>query len=196
MPPSSFQHICKRQALVILLGLLCAVACAQERDDESGAAQIENNDKDAAKRAKKAERKSRKDKKSGNRVQLPPAPDLPAEFEFFDGAIFSRKVNLGMKSILCFASERRPVAMIWKEGQEGSTATGNLPVKFSARELQLIFGRSIDASRISVLNENGAMLSRGAAAQVAFNLGRKPIYLLVETMPSRPKASTIPLKSN
>ena len=35
------------------------------------------------------------------------------------------------------------------------------------------------------------MLSRGTATQVALNLGRKPVYLLVEAKPSRQKASEI-----
>lgn len=164
------------------------IACAQEREENDDAAQTASQDKDAAKRTKKAERKARKDKKDGKTVatQLPPAPDTPPEFEFFDGVIFSRKVNLNLKNVLCFASERRPLAMLWREaGQEGSE---NLPVKLLPRELQLIFGRPVEAAQISVLNANGQMLSRGAAMQVEFSLERRPVYLLVEVTPSRPKA--------
>ena len=173
-----------------LLVTACTFACAQERDENGDeATQAESKDKDAAKRAKKAERKTRKDKKEEKSAtaKLPPAPDTPPECEFFDGVIFSRKVNLGFKNVLCFASERRPLAMLWREaGQEGG---GNMPVKLSPRELQLIFGRPVDTAQISVLNENGQMLSRGAAMQVTFDLERRPIYLLVEIMPSRPRAA-------
>jgi len=175
-----------------LLVATCTIACAQEREEDNAAARTESKDKDAARRAKKAERKTRKDKKEEKSAtaKLPPAPDTPPEFEFFDGVIFSRKVNLGFKNVLCFASERRPLAVLWKEaGQEGSMATGNLSVKLSARELQLIFGRPVEAAQISVLNENGQMLSRGAAMQVAFDLARRPVYLLLEITPSRPRAS-------
>ncbi|MGH7451662.1 MAG: hypothetical protein ACRENG_09980 [bacterium] len=178
-----------RLALVLLFAIMSAVACAQEREegDEDETAQTEKKDAEAAKRARKGERKSRKEKKSG-KAELPPAPATPVEFEFFDGAIFSRKVNLGLKNVLCFASERRPLAMLW---QEGSATTVNSTVKLSARELQLVFGRAVDAAQVSVLNAGGQMLSRGTAAQVAFNLGRKPVYLLVEAKPSRLKASEI-----
>jgi len=176
-----------------LFVMACTIACAQDRDEDNDkAAQTEIKDKDAAKRAKKAERKTRKEKKEekSSATKLTPPPDTPPVLEFFDGAIFSRKVNLGLKNVLCFASERRPLAMLWKEvGPEGSMATENLPVKLSARELQLIFGRPIDAAQISVLNENGQMLSRGAAMQVAFDLARRPVYLLLEIAPSRPRAS-------
>jgi len=174
-----------RWTCIWLLVMMCTAACAQDRDDEDDTAKTEN--KDAEKRAKKVERKSRKEKKSGGKIQLPPPPDTPAEFEFFDGAIFSRKVNLGMKGALCFGSERRPLAVLWQEG--GATAA-SLPITISARELKLIFGRPIDAAQISVLNEHGRMLSRGAAGQVSFNLGRQPVYLLLEISPSRPKAAT------
>jgi hypothetical protein len=172
----------------MLLAISCAVVCAQEpEEDDDEAAQAEIKDKEAAKQARKGERKSRKEKKSG-KIQLPPAPAAPAEFEFFDGAIFSRKVNLGMKGVLCFASERRPLAMLW---QEGSATAAQSAVKLSARELQIIFGRSVDAAQVSVLNAGGQMLSRGTAAQVVLNLGRKPVYLLVEAKPSREKAAEI-----
>lgn len=175
-----------RLALVLLFAIMSAVACAQEpEEDDDEAAQTEIRDKEAAKRARKGERKSRKEKKSG-KTQLPPPPATPAEFEFFDGAIFSRKVNLGVKGVLCFVSERRPLAMLW---QEGSATAANSTVKLSARELQLIFGRAVDAAQVSVLNAGGQMLSRGKATQVALNLGRQPVYLLVEAKPSRPKAS-------
>lgn len=170
-----------------LFVLTCTIACAQDREENDDAAQTAGQDKDAAKRAKKAERKARKDKKDGKTAttQLPPAPDTPPEFEFFDGVILSRKVNLGLKDVLCFASERRPLAMLWREaGQEGNE---NLPIKLSPRELQLIFGRPVEAAQISVLNADGQMLSRGAATQVEFSLERRPVYLLVEVMPSRPK---------
>jgi hypothetical protein len=172
---------------LLFLAIMSVVACAQEREegDEDERVQTEKKDSEAAKRARKGERKSRKEKKSGN-TQLPPPPATPAEFEFFDGAIFSRKVNLGLKNVLCFASERRPLAMLW---QEGSATTANSTVKLSARELQLIFGRAVDAGQVSVLDAGGQMLSRGMAAQVAFSLGRKPVYLLVEAKPSRLKAS-------
>jgi hypothetical protein len=173
-----------RWTCVWLLVVMCVAACAQDRDDEEGAAKTEN--KDAEKRAKKAERKSRKEKKNGGKIQLPPPPDMPAEFEFFDGAIFSRKVNLGVKGVLCFGSERRPLAVLWQEG--GATAA-SLPISLSAHELKLIFGRPINAAHISVLNEHGRMLSRGAATDVLFNLGRQPVYLLLEISPSRPKAA-------
>ncbi|MDZ7363075.1 MAG: hypothetical protein ONB46_20485 [candidate division KSB1 bacterium] len=163
--------------------MMCAIACAQDRDDEDDTAKTEN--KEAEKRVKKAERKSRKEKKSGGTTQLPPPPETPAEFEFFDGAIFSRKVNLGVKDVLCFVSERRPLAVLWQEG--GATAAG-LPINLSTHELKLIFGRPINAAHISVLNEHGQMLSRGAPEKVSFNLGRRPIYLLLEISPSRPKA--------
>lgn len=171
---------------VMLLAISCTVACAQEpeEEDDDEAAQAEIKDKEAAKQARKGERKSRKDKKSG-KVQLPPPPATPAEFEFFDGAIFSRKVNLGMKGVLCFASERRPLAMLWQEGSVNSM------MKLSARELQLIFGRAIGAGQVSVLDGRGQMLTRGTKTQVAFNLSRKPVYLLVEANPSRPQASEI-----
>ncbi|MGH7601312.1 MAG: hypothetical protein ACREOI_33555, partial [bacterium] len=173
---------------VLLLGILSAAACAQEpEEDDDEAAKAEINDKEAAKQARKGERKSRKEKKSG-KTQLPPPPVTPAEIEFFDGVIFSRKVNLGLKNVLCFASERRPLAMLW---QEGSATTANSTVKLSARELQLIFGRTVDAAQVSVLNAGGQMLSRGTATQVALNLSRKPVYLLVEAKPSRQKASEI-----
>jgi hypothetical protein len=176
--------------LVLLFAILSTMACAQDRQEED-ATQIENQDKEAAKRARKAERKSRKDKKDSksSSIKLPPPPNTPTEFDFFDGTIFSRKVNLGIKNVLCFASERRPLAVLWREmGQEGSAAAnGSLPIQLSARELQIIFGRTIDAAQISVLNENGEMLARGVASQVDFNLGRRPIYLLVEITPSRPK---------
>jgi len=175
-----------RLMAVWLLLMMCAAACAQDRDDEDDTAKTGN--KDAEKRAKKkVERKSRKEKKSGGKIQLPPPPDTPAEFEFFDGAIFSRKINLGVKGVLCFGSERRPLAVLWQE--EGATAA-SLPINLSARELKLIFGRPIDAAQISVLNEHGRMLSRGAATHVSFNLGRQPAYLLLEISPSRPNAST------
>jgi hypothetical protein len=169
---------------VWLLVMMCAAACAQDRDDEEGTAKTEN--KDAEKRAKKAERKSRKEKKNGGKIQLPPPPDTPAELEFFDGAIFSRKVNLGVKGVLCFGSERRPLAVLW---QEGGAAAASLPITLSAQELKLIFGRPINAVHISVLNEHGEMLSRGAPETVSFHLGRRPIYLLMEISPSRPKAA-------
>jgi hypothetical protein len=173
-------------AFLLLLAIFYTVACAQEpEEDDDEAAQAEISDKEAAKRARKGERKSRKEKKSG-KTQLPPPPATPAEFEFFDGAIFARKVNLGMKGVLCFASERRPLAMLW---QEGGATTANSTVKLSARELQAIFGRAVDAAQVSVLNAGGQMLSRGTVAQVALNLGRKPVYLLIEAKPSRPKAS-------
>lgn len=176
--------------LVWLFVVTCTIACAQEREEnDNKPAAAASQDKDAGKRAKKAERKTRKDKKASKSAvsQLPPAPDTPPEFEFFDGVIFSRKVNLGLKNVLCFASERRPLAMLWQEaGQAGS---GNFSVKLSLRELQLIFGRPIEAAQISVLNANGQMLSRGAAAQVEFSLERRPVYLLVEVVPSRPKAT-------
>lgn len=188
----------------LLMMMMCTIACAQDRDDddeEDDAIKTEAKDKDAEKRVKKAERKTRKEKKEGKSssgaVKLPPPPDTPPEFEFFDGAIFSRKVNLGIKNVLCFASERRPLAMLWKEagpadaGRVGGAPTGSLPVKFTARELQLIFGRPVEAALVSVLNENGEMLARGVAAQVAFNLGRQPVYLLVEVTPSRPKTSSV-----
>lgn len=176
-----------------LFVLTCTIACAQDREENDGAAQTTSEDKDAAKRAKKAERKARKDKKDGKTAatQLPPAPDTPPEFEFFDGVIFSRKVNLGLKNVLCFASERRPLAMLWREaGRADARREGgsNLLVKFSPRELQLIFGRPVEAAQISVLNANGQMLSRGAATLVEFSLERHPVYLLVEVRPSRPKA--------
>jgi hypothetical protein len=192
-----------RLAFIMLLTILSIVACAQDRDDEDEdeATQTEAQDKEAAKRSRKAERKSRKDKKdskaSSKAIDLPPAPDTPPEFEFFDGAIFSRKANLGIKGVLCFASERRPLAMLWKEaGQadargEGGATSGGAPMKLTPRELQLIFGRPVDAAQVSVLDEKGHMLSRGASAQVAFNLGRKPVYLLVEASASRPPASAI-----
>jgi hypothetical protein len=175
---------------VALLALMCTLACAQDRDDddEDDAAPTENQDKEAAKRARKGERKSRKEKKDGksSSIKLPAPPDTPAELEFFDGAIFSRKVNLGIKNVLCFASERRPLAMLWREaGKEGGAANESVSIKLSARELQLIFGRQIDAAQVSVLNENGQMLSRATAA---LNLGRQSNYLLVEIAPSRPKA--------
>lgn len=183
---SKLNSKCLRLALLLLLAIFCTVACAQEpEEDDDETAQAEAKDKEAAKRARKGERKSRKEKKSG-KMQLPPPPATPAEFEFFDGAIFSKKVNLGMKGVLCFASERRPLAMLW---QEGGATSANSALKLSARELQTIFGRSVDAGQVSVLNAGGQMLSRGAAAQVAFNLGRKPVYLLVEAKPSRQKAS-------
>ena len=173
-----------------LLVATCTFACAQEREENGDETmQVESKDKDAAKRAKKAERKTRKDKKEEKSAaaKLPPAPGTPSEFEFFDGAIFSRKVNLGLKNVICFASERRPLAMLWREtGQEESE---NLPVKLSPRELQLIFGRPVAAAQISVLNAGGQMLSRGAAIQVALNLERRPVYLLVEITPSRPQAA-------
>jgi hypothetical protein len=188
-----------------LFVMTCTMACAQDREESDDAAQTEIKDKDvsassrraAAKQAKKAERKTRKEKKDGksSAASLPPPPDTPPEFEFFDGAIFSRKVNLGLKNVLCFASERRPLAMLWKEAgqadarREGGLANGNLPVKLSARELQLIFGRPVEAAQISVLNENGQMLSRGGAMQVAFDLARRPVYLLLEMAPSRPRAA-------
>jgi hypothetical protein len=178
-----------RWLCVGMLATMCAVACAQEpEEDDDEAAQAETKDKEAAKQARKGERKSRKDKKSG-KVQLPPPPATPAEFEFFDGAIFSRKVNLGMKGVLCFASERRPLAMLW---QEGGTTSANSALKLSARELQLIFGRAVDAGQVGVLDTRGQMLSRGTKTQVTFNLSRKPVYLLVEANPSRPQASEIP----
>ena len=185
-----------RLLFALVLAILSVAACAQDRDEEDDdATQTENQDKEGAKRARKAERKSRKNKKEdkpANAIKLPPPPETPSEFEFFDGAIFSRKVNLGIKNVLCFASERRPLAMLWKEaGQEGSAGANSLPIKLSPRELQLIFGRSIDAAQISVLNESGQMLSRGTSAQVTFNLGRRPLYLLVEAAPSRSKASNI-----
>ncbi len=179
----------------MLFAILSTIACAQEHDDdddEAETAKTEKKDPDAAKRERKAERKSRKEKKGGGKVQLLP-PATPAELEFFDGAIFSRKANLGVKGVLCFASERRPIAMLWKEGE---VASGGLSMRLTPRELQLIFGRSVEAAQVSVLNENGQMLSRGTAAQVAFNLGRKPIYLLVEAKPSRPKTSEISIKNN
>ncbi len=177
--------------LIMVFAISSTVACAQDRDDddEDLTKQTDIKDKEAAKRAKKAERKTRKEKKEGKSAasKLPPAPDTPPELEFFDGAIFSRKVNLGLKNVLCFASERRPLAMLWKEaGQEGSMA---FPVKLTGRELQLIFGRPVEAAQISVLNENGQMLSRGAAMQIAFDLARRPVYLLLEIAPSRPRAS-------
>jgi len=175
-----------------LFVMTCTMACAQDREENDDAAQTEIKDKDAAKRAKKAERKTRKEKKDSksSATNLPPPPDTPPELEFLDGAIFSRKVNLGLKNVLCFASERRPLAMLWKEaGPEGSLATGNLSIKLSARELQLIFGRPVEATQISVLNEKGQMLLRGAAMQVTFNLERRPAYLLLEIAPSRPRAS-------
>ena len=178
-----------RWLCVWLLVAMGAMACAQDREENDDAAQTEIKDKDAAKRAKKAERKTRKEKKDSKSAttKLPPAPDAPLELEFFDGAIFSRKVNLGIKNVLCFASERRPLAMLWKEaGEKESTA---LPVKLSGRELQLIFGRPVDAAQISVLNASGQMLSRDAATQVTLDLTRRPIYLLVEIMPSRPRAA-------
>jgi hypothetical protein len=93
-----------------------------------------------------------------------------------------------MKSVLCFASERRPLAMLWQEG--GATSV-NSALKLSARELQLIFGRTVDAAQVSVLDARGQMLARGMKTQVVFNLSRKPVYLLVEANPSRPKASEI-----
>lgn len=183
-----------------LLVIICTAACAQDRDnddEDDDTVKTETNDKDAEKRAKKAERKTRKEKKAGKSssgaVKLPPPPETPLEFEFFDGAIFSRKVNLGLKNVLCFASERRPLAMLWNEvgqadaGRAEGAATGSLPVKLTARELQLIFGRQVETTQISVLNENGEMTARGVVAQVAFNLGRQPVYLLVEVTPSRPK---------
>jgi hypothetical protein len=196
----------KRQCLVfiIVFAISSPVACAQDRDDddEDEMKQTEIKDKDvsassrraAAKRAKKAERKTRKEKKDGKSAaaKLPPAPDTPPELEFFDGAIFSRKVNLGLKNVLCFASERRPLAMLWKEaGQADARREGSMafPVKLTGRELQLIFGRPVDAAQISVLNENGQMLSRGAAVQVTFDLARQPVYLLLEMAPSRPRAA-------
>lgn len=177
-----------RRLCVGLLLATCTMACAQDREENDDAAQTAGQDKDAAKRAKKAERKARKDKKDGKTAttQLPPAPDTPPEFEFFDGVIFSRKVNLGLKNVLCFASERRPLAMLWREG--GREGGSNLLVKLSPRELQLIFGRPVEAAQISVLNANGQMLSRGAAMQVEFSLERRPVYLLVEVKPSRPEA--------
>jgi hypothetical protein len=170
-----------------LLLVACTIACAQEREEDNAAARTES--KDAAKRAKKAERKTRQEKKDDKSAatKLPPPPDTPPELEFFDGAIFSRKVNLGFKNVLCFASERRPLAMLWKEaGQEGG---GILPIKLLPRELQLIFGRQVDPTQISVLSANGQMLSRGTAMQVTFDLERRPIYLLVEITPSRPRAA-------
>ncbi len=181
-----------QMAFLLLLAIFCTVACAQEREegDEDETAQAEKKDSEAAKQARKGERKSRKEKKGG-KTQLPPPPATPAEFEFFDGATFSRKVNLSLKNVLCFASERRPLAMLW---QEGSAATANSTVKLSARELQVIFGRTVDAAQVSVLNAGGQMLSRGTATQVAFNLGRKPVYLLVEAKPSRLKASEIAIE--
>ena len=184
-----------------LLVATCTFACAQDRDKNDGeATQAESQDKDvsassrrdAAKRAKKAERKTRKDKKEKNfaTTKLPPAPDPPPEFEFFDGVIFSRKVNLGFKNVLCFASARRPLAMLWREaGQEGSTAGETFPIKLVPRELQRIFGRPVEAAQISVLNASGQMLSRGTATQVTFGLARRPVYLLVEITPSRPQAA-------
>jgi hypothetical protein len=185
---------------VLLFAILSTAACAQEREeDDDGAAQTEIKDKDAAKRERKAERKTRKAKKDGKSaskaVKLLPPSAAPSEFEFFEGAIFSRKVNLGMKGVLCFASERRPLAMLWKEAGQGEGAPANsLPIKLSSRELQLIFGRTVDVTHVSVLNENGQMMSRGAAAQVTLNLGRKPIYLLVEISPSRPKVPAVSVK--
>jgi len=178
---------------VWLLITMGTMACAQDREEnDDEATQAENKDKDAAKRAKKAERKTRKEKKveKSSAAKLPPPPDTPPELEFFDGAIFSRKANLGFKNVLCFTSERRPLAVLWKEaGQEGSATSGSLPLKLSPRELQLIFGRPVEAAQISVLNENGQMLSRGTTTQVAFVLERRPIYLLLEITPSRPRAS-------
>lgn len=173
-----------------LFVITCTFACAQDREENDDVATpAESKDKDAAKRARKTERKTRKDKKDEKSVvtKLPPPPDTPPEFEFFDGVIFSRKVNLGLKNVLCFASERRPLVMLWQEaGQEGGE---NLPVKLSPRELQLIFGRPVEAAQISVLNANGQMLSRGAALQVSLKLERRPVYLLVEIAPSRLPAS-------
>jgi hypothetical protein len=196
-----------RSSFVCWLVILTAIACAQDRkddDDEDDAKQTESQNKDAAKRARKAERKSRKDKKdsksASNAINLPPAPDTPPEFEFFEGAIFSRKANLGIKGVLCFASERRPLAMLWKEAaQEGGATAGGLAIKLTPRELPLIFGRSVDAAQVSVLDEEGRMLSRGTSAHVAFNLGREPIYLLVEASASRSPASAgsnVDLKGN
>lgn len=179
--------------LVMLLATLCTIACAQEReeDEEGETAQIEKKDADAAKRVRKGERKSRQEKKSG-KTQLPPPPATSAEFEFFDGAIFSRKINLGLKNVLCFASERRPLAMLWRETEQtnaGREGGANLAVKLSPRELQLIFGRPVEAAQISVLNENGQMLARGTAMQVTFALERRSVYLFVEITPSRPRAA-------
>jgi hypothetical protein len=182
-------------AFLLLLAIFCTIACAQEREEDAEdetTAQAEKKDAEAAKQARKGERKSRKEKKSG-KTQLPPPPATPAEFEFFDGAIFSRRVNLGLKNVLCFASERRPLAMLWREG---SGTAANSMMKLSARELQLIFGRTVDAGQVSVLNANGQMLSRGTATQVALNLGRKPIYLLVEAKPSRLKTSEATAEEN
>lgn len=172
----------------------CTIACAQDRDEDNDkAAQTEIKDKDAAKRAKKGERKTRKDKKEEKSgvMKLPPPPETPPEFEFFDGAIFSRKVDLGLKNVLCFASERRPLAMLWCEtgradaNREGCT---NFPVRLSPHDLQRIFSRPVTATQISVLNASGQMLSRGTPTAVEFNLGRQPVYLLVEITPSRPRA--------
>lgn len=172
-----------RRLCVGLLLAICTFACAQEREE----------DQDAAKRAPKAERKTRKEKKAEKSgvMKLPPAPETPEEFEFFDGAIFSRKVDLGLKNVLCFASERRPLAMLWCEmgradaSREGGT---NFPARLSPQDLQRIFSRPVAAAQISVLNASGQMLSRGTPTAVEFNLGRQPVYLLVEITPSRPRA--------
>jgi len=179
-----------RGVTIGLLAVFCAVACAQDQEADEGddAAQIEIKDKDAAKRAKKAERKSRKEKKSGSSVTLPPPPQTPAEFEFLEGVIFSRKANLGLNGVLCFASERRPLATLWKEGAAAA------PLKLTARELQIIFGRTVDGSQVSVLNENGQMLSRGSGGAVSLRLSRKPIYLLVEASASRSQAAARPVE--
>jgi hypothetical protein len=70
----------------------------------------------------------------------------------------------------------------------GGTTSG-LPLKLTPSELRLIFGRPVDAAQVSVLDEKGRILSRGTSAHVAVNLGRTPVYLLVEASTSRPPAS-------
>ncbi|MDZ7289581.1 MAG: hypothetical protein ONB44_09000 [candidate division KSB1 bacterium] len=173
--------------MLLAFATVSTFACAQEDEEEPDeeTLQTEKKDPDAAKRARKGERKSRKDKKSG-KIQLSPPPRMLAEFEFFDGVIFTRKVDLGINGVLCFASARRPLALLWREG---NLPPATVSLELAARELQLVFGRPVETAQVSVLNESGQMVSRGTASGVAVPLGRKPVYLLVETTPSRPGAA-------